>query len=1083
MSMGHFLEPTVNGDLLVFVTDDDLWRVSRSGGRAERLSHCRSKPGRPSISPDGRWVAFTGREEGTPEVYIIPVEGGEMKRLTWTGLPGAHCVAWTPDSQNVIFKTQAESPFRSRSILHKISIEGGAPENLGIGYGSSVAFGPGGGTIIGRFGRDPAQWKRYRGGRCGEIWIDVDDSGKFKKLLNIASNIAWPMWIRDHIWFIGDHDGMGNLYSCNLQGKKLQQHTRHDDFYARTPHTDGNRIVYQLAGRIHVLDIESGDSQPVDITVASPFRQRQRKMPDLSKNLESVDLHPEKSRSVMIARGKLFQVPNWDGAVQSFGITDGRHRFRLARWLKDGERIVALTDAHGDERICIFNSCDNNEPHLFEKLPLGRPTTLQIIPGIDSIVLTNHHHELLEVDLVTGVCKVIDRSEYQNIYSCDVSPDGRWIAYPCSIDPNRVALKLYDRQENEIHQITDPVLADSSPSFSPDGKYLYFLSTRVFDPVSDTLDFGYSFPRGVTPMALPLRNDLLNPFDPQPQSPCDPDTKPTPKAETNAKSDDTSTDKPAAHGEPEALNPVVIELDDIQRRAVAMPVIDGRFSGIIAGNDRIWIREKPIQGTDANRWPPEPYQGGKLDYWDLKTQTRENFCNGVYSFQLSRDRKVLYYRTADGLRILDASRKPPKDVGTIPGKKSGWVNLKRLKAVIEPTLEWQQMYAETWRLMRDHFYDEKMAGIDWNAIYHQYLPLIKRCSTRAELSDVIWECIGEVGTSHAYEMGGDYEPAPRTFLGMLGADLRYDSAEDAYYIERIVRGDSWDPRANSPLNQPGINAAPGHRIVAINGQSVNAKHPPGMRLLGLDGQKVSLTLTNGDVNWTVIVTPVRGEVPARLREWINKTTEYVHRQTDGRVGYLYMQDMGTTGFAQFHRAWLAESHRDAIIADVRQNAGGHVSSLLLERLSRKRLGFEIQRHSPPVPTPAYSVQGPIVALCDEFSGSDGDLFAHKFKAMKLGTLIGRRTWGGVVGIAPTHSLVDGTLVTQPEYYHYFDDVGWNLENHGAEPDIVVEMPPEIIARNEDPQLDRAIAEVMRQLETTTAPDSEIGPMPQRGIKA
>lgn len=1078
MAIGYFQEPAIRGDTLVFLSDDDLWRVTIGSRHPNRLTASRGIPHDPRISPDGQWLAFTGNEEGTREVYLVSLNGGELRRLTYTGFTGAKVIGWTPDSRHVLFTSHAERPFRSWNMIRRVSIDDSIISEMNVGWGSSLDFGPDGGKVLGRFGRDPAQWKRYRGGRKGEIWIDVDDSGTFKKLLDLESNLAWPMWVGDRIIFLGDQDGTGNLYDCTIDGKDIRQRTHHTDFYVRNPSTDGKTVVYQMGGDIWQLDLESGKTQCLELHLPSTFTQRQRKMPNLKKFVESIDIHPKNCASVAVARGKIFRFPHWAGPVHLHGLTDGSVRYRLARWLNDGDRFVAVTDTNGDERLVLFNATERVPPEILEPMPLGRPNAMHVIPGADVLIITNHRHEILQVDLETRTCQIIDTSEYHRLTECDVSPDGRWIAYPCSVDPHRIAIKLYDRENNEITQVTEPLLWDRSPAFDPGGRYLFFLSARMFDPVRDVLDFGYSFPRGVIPMALPLRREFLNPFDEQPASPCDADAGGGNKtAESEVKTDGEERDT----GEKDALEPVIIEFDDIRNRAVAMPVIDGRFEDIQVTEDKVWILEHPISGTLSNRWPPEQVHGGTLDYWDLKTQSREHFASNVRSFRFSMDRKVIAYRTNDGVRILDASKKPSKDAPSKPGRKSGWIDLGRLKVTIEPAAEWLQMFRETWRLMRDHYFAEDMSGVDWKQMHDRYLPRVRRCGTRSELSDIIWECIGETGTSHAYEFGGEYEPPPRYTLGKLAADLALDPESGRFVFTHIVHGDSWNPNENSPLNQPGINVQPGHQLIAINGLPVTADRPPGEHLLGLAGQKTALTISDGEAEWTVSVKLISNEMPARLREWINTTAAYVHERTNGRVGYLYMQDMGTTGFAQFYRAWLAESYRDAVIVDVRNNGGGHVSSLLLERLTRRRLGYEVGRYTPAVPTPPFCVRGPIVALCDEFSGSDGDLFAHKFKSMKLGTLIGRRTWGGVVGIAPTHGLVDGTVVTQPEFYHYFDDVGWDLENRGAEPDIVVEYPPEAAARGEDPQLDRAIAVILEQLEDTPSETPELPLHPRKNI--
>lgn len=1073
--IGYFQEPAIHGDRLVFRADDNLWLHSIGNGSTALLTQCRGIPQNPRISPDARWLAFTGTEEGTPEVYVMPLTGGSFRRMTYTGSPGARVLGWTPDSCAVIFGTTAENPFRGHNTMFRVSLDGGHPVDMKVGYGSSISFGPRCGKVIGRFGREPAQWKRYRGGRKGEIWIDPDDTGQFHRILDLESNIVFPMWIDDRIYFVGDHDGTGNIYSCDPDGKNIGRHTFHTDFYVRNPQSDGESIVYQKGAEIFRLMLCDNRSKRVPLQINSTFKQLQAKMPEYKKHLESLDIHPSNSSCLAAARGKLFHFPYWQGGVKIHGDHSGRVRYRMPRWLNDGERFVAVSDASGEEQLFIFNRNPSVPPTLIDQIPLGRVKSMHIVPGFDVLIAANNREEILEIEIDTGKYQVFDCSRYHRMAGFDMSPDGRWVAYSCSIDPHRMGIKLFDRKTRSIHDITNPVLMDSRPVFDPQGKYLFFLSRRIFDPVHDNLDFNYGFPKGIVPMALTLQAGLLNPFAPKSESPAD----------GNDEQPETRRDKTDTGSKPEnpAPTPVDIDLEGIQGRSVAMPVPDGIYHDIHATKDKIWLLESTVEGSLANQRSTGKPQGLKLGFFNLKTLTFENYADNVISFSLSRDRKVLVYRTPDGLRILDPSKTPPKNEMHTFNKQSGWVDLTRLKAMLDPRSEWLQMFREAWRLMRDEYFAEDMSGVDWNAMYERYLPLVQRCSTRSELSDIIWELFGETGTSHSYEIGGEYENPPNFTQGMLGIDLVYDTGLDRYLIRHIVKGDTWDPATNSPLNQPGITARCGDQLIAINGRSLAWNIPPGQLLLGLSGHDVVLTLSDGQKEWDITVRTMRTETAARLREWIDRTTEYVHHKTDGRVGYLYIQDMGTTGFAQFHRAWLAESHRNALIIDIRHNGGGHVSSLLLEKLSRKRLGYCAARHSPVTPVPTYCTQGPLVALCDEFSGSDGDLFSHKFKMMKLGTLIGRRTWGGVVGVAPQQTLVDGTLVTQPEFYHWFDDVGWNLENCGATPDYIVDQKPQNVANGEDPQLEFAITHILRQLDENPPRPPELGLHPRRSIPA
>jgi len=507
-------------------------------------------------------------------------------------------------------------------------------------------------------------------------------------------------------------------------------------------------------------------------------------------------------------------------------------------------------------------------------------------------------------------------------------------------------------------------------------------------------------------------------------------------------------------------------LEGIAGRVVAFPVPAGRYSQIRGLMGKVLFSSYPVEGALDQSWMPGTAPPAKhtIEVYDFEERSRETLIEGVSSFAVSRDSKMLIYRAGTRLRVLKAGEKPKEDAGA-PGRKSGWLDLGRVKVSVDRGAEWEQMYREAWRLQRDHFWTEDMSGIDWQAIYQRYLPLLKRIATRAEFSDLMWEMQGELGTSHAYEFGGDYPPEPRYDQGFLGADLRYDSETDSYRVERIVEGDVWDEAAGSPLSRAGVNVQSGDRLIAINGRKVGRALAPGELLVNQAGTEVLLTIggAEGGAARTVAVKTLGDETSARYRDWVEANRRRVHAATDGRVGYVHIPDMMSRGYAEFHRGYLAEVAREGLIVDVRFNGGGHVSQLIIEKLARRRLGYSVQRWGQPGPYPADSVIGPIVAITNEQAGSDGDIFSHVFKLLRIGPLIGKRTWGGVIGINARNLLIDGGLTTQPEYSFWFQDVGWRVENYGTDPDIEVDIKPQDHIAGHDPQLERAIAEAQRLL--------------------
>jgi tricorn protease len=530
-----------------------------------------------------------------------------------------------------------------------------------------------------------------------------------------------------------------------------------------------------------------------------------------------------------------------------------------------------------------------------------------------------------------------------------------------------------------------------------------------------------------------------------------------------AEGEEAASDTAKPEGPPE----VRIDLEGIVRRVAGFPVPEGIYGQIAGLKGKAVFTSFPVEGALGRSFSPSrPDAKGVLEVFDFETQRVEVLISGLSNFEIGRDGKSMLYRAASRLRVVRAGDKPDeRSSSERPGRRSGWIDLGRIKVSVEPGVEWRQMAREAWRLQRESFWTPNMSAVDWDAAWERYAPLIGRVGTRGELSDLMWEMQGELGTSHAYEMGGDYRPEPAYLQGFLGADYAYESETDCYVLTRIVQGTAGEPAADSPLNAPGIDVRPGDRLLAVNGRRVTRTTLPQELLVHQAGAEVALTVRRGEEAPRVVtVRARRSEALARYREWVEANRRKVLEATGGRVGYVHIPDMGARGFAEFHRLYLTEVARDGLVVDVRYNRGGNVSQLLIEKLARKRVGYDVSRWGKPDPYPLYSVAGPMVALTNQWAGSDGDIFSHVFKLMKLGPLIGTRTWGGVIGISPRHVLADGSVTTQPEFSFWFVDVGWGVENYGTDPDIEVDVAPQDYAAGRDPQLDRAIAEALRLLE-------------------
>ena len=1013
----------------------------------------------------------------------MPALGGEAKRLTYQG-SNATVVNWDADSKNILYASGAGLAFDP--WIWKICAEGGEPQRLSSGPANHIDFGDNGGVVIGRLTREPARWKRYRGGTAGQLWVDTQGDGQFQPLAPVDSNFTTPMWIGERIYFISDHEGVGNIYSCLPTGEDIQRHTHQETYYSRSAQTDGTRIVYHAGADLFVYDIESDTDTRVDVEFRSPRIQRQRKFVSASRYMREYALTPDGHALALTVRGKPFTMANWEGAVLQHGERSGT-RYRSTQWLNDGKRLVTLSDADGEEALEIHTRDGSADIVRLDALDIGHVRYLTVALHTeddknDCLLLINNRFELLHINLETQEMRVLDKSHYRNIQGVTWSPDGKWCAYSFPFTETTRSIKLCKIETGETWLVTQPEFSDFAPAWDPDGKYLYFLSSREFDPVYDALHFDLGFPSAVRPLLITLQKTLGNPFVPEPR-PFEEEKEDKDK-ENEKEKDETSDEKSEKETEP-----IAIDLEGISQRVVAFPYPRGHYGQIAGIEGKAIFTSFPSQDVlgpfddDSNR------ARGTLHAYDFKEQKKETLVSGIDNFQLSRDMKTLVYSTASRLRVLKAGKKAEGDSKSgsrgSPNRQTGWIDLNRIKASVIPAAEWHQMYREAWRLQRDYFWTENMSGVDWEHVYQRYLPLLDRIATRGEFSDLMWEMQGELGTSHAYEFGGDYRSSPNYAQGFLGANFAYDAESGGYRITHIPQGDAWETTKDSPLNAPGINVRKGDILLSIGGQRVSETVSPGELLVNLANQEVQATFQNADDSEKRVVTlkVLRSERELRYREWVSQNRQYVHEKTDGKVGYVHIPDMSRRGYAEFHRGFLAEVSYPALLVDVRYNGGGHVSQLLLEKLSRRRIGYDIPRWGTPHPYPDASVLGPMIAVTNENAGSDGDIFSHCFKLMELGLLVGKRTWGGVIGISPHQMFVDRGGTTQPEYSFWFVDVGWRVENYGTDPDIEVDYRPQDYATEGDPQLDRAIEELLRQMEENPPEVPDFGERPRLTLPA
>lgn len=1023
--------PAIHGNRIAFVAEDDVWVVSAEGGPTRRLTAVQGHTSHPVFSPDGRQLAYLSTREGTAEVYLCDAQGGGHTRLTYGSGATAVC-GFGDDGESVIYASAAGRPSPKEAMLWSVPVGGGEPARLPYGLGTALAV-DGEHIALARHEDDLARWKRYKGGRMGTIWLST--GGAFTQLDADGARVARPMWLDGRLWFVSDGSYVANLWSCLPDGSELRQETHHDDFAVRHASSDGGAIAYACGARLFRL---VPGEEPVEVALDhhAPAERLARRQVSTRRYLQGVDLHPDGRSLALNIRGKAVTIGTFEGAPEQHGARHGT-RYRLLRWFADGERLAAASDGSGEEQVIVF--ADGTERAL--PCPeLGRPTDLSVSPTGEHIAAVDDRNQVFVLPL-DGEPVRADHSDAGRITSPRWSSDGQWLVYSATAHRGAAAqLRLFHVPSGAVHPLTDGRFLDTSPSFDPAGRFVAFLSNRDLSPVYDQAFFDVNFPATLRPYLVMLQGSEPTPFRREPQP-------------VGGKSD---TLEPAES--------VDIELDGIAQRLVRVPMRARRYLHLEATLQGLVADSEPVN-TGRDNWSAggAPPARRSLHILHHSTQTEHSGLPRHSGFTVSHNGKALLLRVSDKLRVVPFPGPDKKlPTGSGAGRKTGWFNSRRVSVTIDPRAEWGQMLRESWRWMRDHFWVDDHSGVDWDAAWERYSPLLDRVATRGEYSDLVWLMIGELGTSHAYEMQGDYRRLPGWSVAKLGAEFTWD---DGWKIARLAQGDAELHRGTSPLTAPGVGLEVGDVLTRIDGAPAREDEAVGGALIDRGGKRVRLQVrpADGGEERSVVVTALPSDANAWYRAWVRANRERVHRETNGRVGYVHIPDMGPGGYADFHRDYLVECTRDALVVDVRYNRGGHVSQLIMEKLLRRPVGYNIARYDGHSTYPSHAMAGPMVALTNEMAGSDGDIFSHTFKLYGAGPLIGTRTWGGVIGIWPRARHADGGLTTQPEFSFWFEDVGWQVENYGTEPDIEVPVHPEDYAAARDVQLERGLAEIQRLL--------------------
>ncbi|MDQ0923996.1 tricorn protease [Pseudarthrobacter sp. W1I19] len=1150
-SSSYFRYPHLHGDLVTFVAEDDVWIAPLDGGRAWRVSSLQLPARNPRFTPDGQRLVWTVVQGTAPEVVSAAVDGGDYRQLTYFGHSTTKVKGFTASGSVVVTSAfrQAES---RHTHAYSVPLDGGWAEELPFGPVESVAFGPEVGderpVVLGSvLSREPAWWKRYRGGTAGKLWIDNDGNGEFERLLpDLDGNLADPMWVDGRIAFLSDHEGYGNLYSVLPNGKDLQRHTDHEDFYVRHASTDGKRIVFESAGELWMLSGLGADAVRLDITLGSASQSRRPALLNTAKHLGEAVPDAAGSASAVEAHGTISWLRHKDGPSRIIEATPGV-RARLPRPLNNG-RLAYVADHDGVEALFIKDIAgpvpgtaaapsaatpagppdagaaapaqgrDEEHAPLPQPVPAAgaavlaantaqtavrddqqadvapeeasspgnatagppvqaetlrisfpRPTrtsSLEASPDGNWLALGTSFGEVYAADTRTGELTLVASIGEGTVSDLAWSTDSEWLVWsePVTSFGSRSRLRLAkvaDPGASPV-DVTDGRFRDTSPAFTPDGKFLAFLSNRSFDPVYDGHSFDLSFPSPIKPYLVALAADTPSPFGPS----VDPDAGEAEAAKAEPKQDDAAA--------PE----VIVDAEGLAHRVIGVPVPQGNYTSLKAADGALLWLDWALAGVTGDGKASQEDKDARpsLSRFDLARRKQTTLVESLDSFRLSGDCSKVVLISEKKVTVVPADKKVDEESGDLVK-----VDLGRVRVMMEPLRVWGQAFDEAWRLQRDFFWAEDMAGQDWESIHKRYRPLVDRLGSHDDLVDLLWELHGELGTSHAY-----VKPAPVTEngshgQGRLGADLSLTPA--GWEITRILAGESSDPLATSPLTRPGVGAKAGDILLAIDGVPLSGSVTPAMQLVGAAGRAVELTLLNGAAHGEragtqrrVAVVPVKDEERLRYQEWVASNRRTVREASGGTFGYLHIPDMMANGWAQLHRDLDTETALDGLIVDVRRNRGGHTSQLVAELIGRKVTGWSMPRGEKPRTYPHHAPRGPVIILADEFAGSDGDIITQVSKLRGIGPVIGTRTWGGVVGIDNRFALADGTGVTQPRYANWFSGgVGWGVENYGVDPDIEVAYPPHAYAAGRDPQLEYgigALKEMVQELPTDRPPARE-----------
>jgi tricorn protease len=1089
--------PAITDGKIAFVYAGDVWVAGADGSSPKRVTSHPGDEQNPFFSPDGKHIAFTASYDGNVDVYVIPADGGEPARLTWH--PGEDIVRGFTPAGKVLFS----SPRAAFSVRHTqfftVDIKGGVPDRMPVPTADKGAISPDGRFLAYTpLGERFRQWKNYRGGTASRIWILKLDDLSHEEIPKPADgcNDTEPMWVGDSAYFLSDRDGEFNLYVYDRDSKKVTRLTEHEGFPIASASAGAGKVIYEQGGWIHLFDPGAGKARRLSIQVAADLVETRPRYASDAKFIRSTGISPSGKRAVIEYRGEIVTVPAKKGDPHNLTEQPASHE-RSPAWSPDGKSIAYFSDSTGEYRLVVRPQDGKGEGRTYALAGSGYYERPVWSPDSKTIAFIDNSRTLYWIELATGTVKrIVSEPVYGpiNTLKYSWSPDSKWLAYTRTNRAGFQAVWLYTPGADKSHAVTDGLAEAGEPVFDRGGKYLYFVASTDAGPAKNWFDQSFTDMQAtasiyLVTLAKATANPLLKESDeeatPAPDSGSEtPESRAKKATDSRENKEGESLGKKATDAQErkgaEKTPAVVVDLDGIGGRVVALPIDAGHIQDLAAGTEgQIYY----IRRVDVSR-NRGPMGRGKpsLRRFDLKIREEETLAEGIDGFQLSADRKTILYqvRGPEGPPSRAARREAPVVLGIVAAGKftkgDGALKLDAISVRVEPRAEWAQIFREAWRINRDYFYATNMHGADWGAVQRKYEELLPAVATREDLNRVIRMMLSELAVGHSYLFGGDrlYEPKPVP-VGLLGAD--FETAQGRYRFKTIYGGAFWDPSLRAPLVAPGVDVKPGEFLLAVDGKEIRTDSEIYRSFEETVGKRVELKVgpnADGSGARTVVVEPVEDEAGLRNRAWVEGNLRKVHERTKGRVAYVYVPNTADLGYVYFKRYFFPQADKDAIIVDERFNGGGQVADYYIELLRRPLVSYWATRYGEPIRTPNAAILGPKVMIIDETAGSGGDLLPWMFRKFSLGPLVGKRTWGGLVGILGFPILMDGGGVTAPDLAIFTED-GWVVENVGVPPDIDVEQDPAAVAAGKDPQLDRAIAVVLAELEKNPPPKAPIRP--------